>query len=303
VTSPITAVPMTDAEELRVRPLVTQHVRDRRLAAGVHPRLADRAVQRIVANAMDEEQSQPWTLRRDEQDAGWAWVHAREGRSYLADLAVSVDDAAEALAAVRSVLAAQGLEMLVFDVPAGDAVAAAAIAHTDAALQGTQMQLDLSAPVDAPARVALRAMTDDEFAAFFEQLVASYAQDLFDSGAFLDLASATESSARQTDELLPDGRDSLGHHLWTADDGGTAVAILWVFVDGPAAFIYDIEVRAEQRRRGYGREVLDAGARAAIDLGAEVLGLNVFGHNDGARALYESAGYATTEQTFRISLV
>ena len=30
--------------------------------------------------------------------------------------------------------------------------------------------------------------------------------------------------------------------------------------------------------------------------------INVFGHNEGARALYERAGYATTEQTFRLAL-
>jgi hypothetical protein len=28
----------------------------------------------------------------------------------------------------------------------------------------------------------------------------------------------------------------------------------------------------------------------------------VFGHNDGARALYERAGYVTTERTYRIEL-
>ena len=71
---------------------------------------------------------------------------------------------------------------------------------------------------------------------------------------------------------------------------------------GATGYIYDIEVHHDQRRRGYGREVLDAGARAAHDLGAAVLGLNVFGHNDGARALYERAGYATTEQRFRVSV-
>ena len=46
--------------------------------------------------------------------------------------------------------------------------------------------------------------------------------------------------------------------------------------------------------------MLDAGAVAAVDLGARTLGLNVFGHNDGALALYERAGYDTTERTFRV---
>ena len=93
-----------------------------------------------------------------------------------------------------------------------------------------------------------------------------------------------------------------GHHLWSAYDGDTPVGVLWVHVEGPKAYIYDIEVREEQRRRGYGRELLDAGAVASVELGATTLGLNVFGPNDGARALYERAGYATTEQTYRIEL-
>ena len=64
----------------------------------------------------------------------------------------------------------------------------------------------------------------------------------------------------------------------------------WIHVDGAKAYIYDIEVRDEQRRRGYGREMLDAGAAAASELGARTLGLNVFGHNDGARATGRTRG-------------
>ena len=148
-------------------------------------------------------------------------------------------------------------------------------------------------------------MTAAEFAGYRDQLVTAYAQDMVDAGAFTDPAAALAASEQSTVELLPDGVDTSGQHLWTAYDGRRRpdpVGILWIAVDGPKAFIYDIEVREDQRRRGYGREVLDAGARAAVELGATTLGLNVFGHNDGALALYERAGYATTEQTFRIPL-
>jgi hypothetical protein len=47
--------------------------------------------------------------------------------------------------------------------------------------------------------------------------------------------------------------------------------------------------------------MLSAGAVAAVELGARTLGLNVFGHNEGALALYQRAGYDTTERTFRIA--
>ncbi len=299
----ITATPQTGDDRQAHWTEVEGRILDRRLVAGVHPELAARAAARIARN-VEGDGSQSWLLRDGDPlgTVGTAWTHARDRRSYLADLAVPVDRAAEALLAIAQELAAQGLEILILDVPADDLVASAAIAGTRADLQGTQMQLDLETAIAAPPRVELRPMTETEFAAYRETLVTAYAQDLFDSGSFLDLESALRSSAAQTEELLPDGLASPGHHLWTAYDGDTPVGILWIHVDGPAAFIYDIEVHTEQRRRGYGREILDAGARAAADLEAEVLGLNVFGQNDGARALYEKAGYATTEQTYRIPL-
>ena len=55
----------------------------------------------------------------------------------------------------------------------------------------------------------------------------------------------------------------------------------------------DIEIRPEFRRRGYGRAVMLLAEEVARTHGAEYLGLNVFGHNPNARALYESLGYET----------
>lgn len=302
----IAAVELLGDEREAVRTALEERILARRLAAGVHPALAARAAGRIFANTTDDEgaRAQAWVLRDLETDLGTAWTQVRDRRAYLADVSVAVEQAAPALAAVVAQLAAQGPEQLTLDVPVHDRVAGAMLAAvgTRATLQSTQMQLDLAAPVGAPPRVTLRPMTDAEFATYAQRLVSTYAQDLLDSGAFLDLETATASSAAQTDELLPDGLHSPGQHLWTAYADAAPVGVLWIHADGPAGFIYDIEVLPEQRRRGYGREVLDAGAHAAADLGAEVLGLNVFGQNDGARALYEKAGYATTEQSYRVML-
>jgi ribosomal protein S18 acetylase RimI-like enzyme len=289
-------------EQRRVRPGVQRRLLERRLAAGVHPHLARRVAERLTTRALDGDvPPKAWLLHRDAA-VGSAWTHARDGRAYLVDLDVPLADAPDALAALAGVLGPDGVRQVVVDVVTGEAVLTAAVSSAEAILQATQMQLDLGATVAAPRRVVLQPMSEVEFATYRAQLVATYAQDLLDAGAFSDLGSALESSARQTDDLLPEGLRSPGHHLWTATDGAIPVGLLWIHADGPAAFIYDIEVAPEQRRRGYGREILDAGARAAVDLGAEVLGLNVFGHNDGARAMYEKAGYATTEQTFRIAL-
>ena len=243
-----------------------------------------------------------WEVRRDGRTLGTAVTGVRRSGPLLTGLDVPRDTASDALDALLEAVRELGNESLVVDVATGDTVLAAALHGRDARLVATQMRLDLSHPVDPPDRVRLRAMTHDEFATYREHLVTSYAQDMVDAGAFDGLPAALTASEQSTQELLPQGPDSPGHHLWSAVDGDTVVGILWIHAEGSNAFIYDIEVREEQRRRGYGREILDAGAVAARALGAGVLGLNVFGHNEGARALYERAGYDTTEQTFRVTL-
>ena len=187
------------------------------------------------------------------------------------------------------------------DVPADDPVLEVALAGRPLQLQATQMLLDLADVPAPPARVALRAMTAAEFEGYRDQLITAYAQDMLDAGAFTDRDRALEASVASTEQLLPDGLDTRAStsgrpttaRRWSRSCGSPST--------GPTGYIYDIEVHHDQRRRGYGREVLDAGARAAHDLGARELGLNVFGHNDGARTLYERAGYATTERTYRLA--
>ncbi len=247
-----------------------------------------------------------WEVRRDGRALGTAVTGVRRSGPLLTGLDVPEDAASGVLDALLGAMRERGEQALVVDAATGDAVLEAALHGRDIRLVATQMLLDLAAPVSPPERVTLRPMTGAEFAGYRDQLVTAYAQDMIDAGAFTDPAASLAASEQSTVELLPDGVDTSGQHLWTAYDGQTSdqtrIGILWIAVDGAKAFIYDIEVREEQRRRGYGREVLDAGARAALDLGATTLGLNVFGHNEGALALYERAGYATTERTFRIAL-
>jgi ribosomal protein S18 acetylase RimI-like enzyme len=240
-----------------------------------------------------------WEVRRGDEAIGTATTNVRRGGPLIKGLAVPEADATEALDALLGELADRGAASVAIDVKVDDPVLTAAIAGREITLTATQMRLDLALPVDVPGRVVLRPMTT-EFPAYRERLVSEYARDIFDIGAFADFEAALDASEQSTRELLPDGPATAGQHLWSAYDRDTPVGILWIAVDGPKAYIYDIEVHADHRRRGYGREILDAGALAARDLGAEVLGLNVFGHNDAARALYERAGYVTTERSYRI---
>ena len=112
--------------------------------------------------------------------------------------------------------------------------------------------------------------------------------------------------ADDLDRLLPDGLATAGHRLWTAYDGTDAVGVVWVQLqdrsDGLHAFGYELEVREDLRRRGYGRAVVAAAFRACRDLGVQTVGLSVFGFNAGARALYEELGFRLTAQTMVLVL-
>ena len=79
------------------------------------------------------------------------------------------------------------------------------------------------------------------------------------------------------------------------DDSGAAVGSLWVFVDEPKkrAFIYNIEIDAAQRGKGYGRRALELLEETLRPQGVTRIALNVFGDNAIAQALYRKIGYYT----------
>jgi ribosomal protein S18 acetylase RimI-like enzyme len=60
------------------------------------------------------------------------------------------------------------------------------------------------------------------------------------------------------------------------------------------AYICDIRIRPEYQRQGHATRALAAVEEEARKFGPGGLGLQVFGHNAGARALYEKHGYQTT---------
>ena len=208
-----------------------------------------------------------------------------------------------AAAAVSSLLDQLGEEVreLSLGLHPGDTATAAVVESFAPQLVATNMVLDLSLPVRDDDRVVLRPMTEDEFARFMDATVDSYAESLHDSGAQPTLDAALAESRRQHDELLPDGLATAGMHLWRALAGDRDVGLLWIHVDGAWSFIYDIEMEEAVRGQGLGTATLRAGARAAREAGATHLGLNVFGHNDGARRLYAREGYATTEEFYTLA--
>ena len=140
-------------------------------------------------------------------------------------------------------------------------------------------------------RIRLREVRDDELPAFLEALRRFYIVDL-ERNARLTRVEAEEKATRDHAALLPDDRPLAGHHLLAVEDEhGAVIGRLWFAERPTGAFLYAIDLDEDVRRRGYGREAMQAFEALARERGAAYLSLNVFGGNDIARSLYRSLGY------------
>lgn len=151
--------------------------------------------------------------------------------------------------------------------------------------------------------VQLIPMTPAEFDAWLASSVKTYADEKVRAGSW-EAADALERSAGEHEKLLPQGLASVDNYLYTimgetaADEAPAPVGVLWFAVPPwkpPMAFVYDFLIYEPYRRRGYARQALLALEDKVRPLGLETIGLHVFGHNHGARALYERAGFEITD--------
>lgn len=144
--------------------------------------------------------------------------------------------------------------------------------------------------------IELSAMPQERFPAYRDNLVREYARDKVRAGVWSP-EEAPRKAAEDVEGLLPDGTHTKAHYLYLLRDPATGdeVGVVWIAVldagPGRSAWIYDLEVHEGFRRRGYATQTLQAVEQRAAELGAASVGLQVFGHNPGARALYEKAGY------------
>jgi GNAT superfamily N-acetyltransferase len=144
----------------------------------------------------------------------------------------------------------------------------------------------------------LRPMTQAEYDTTIGEIIEGYAEQNVTSGRWT-AEDALEKSRQATDALLPKGMTSDGHHFFVMDENGAAAGYLWVNIDAsgskPQAFIYDIEVRDNYRRRGFARQSLIDLEAWCAGRGVVQMSLHVFSFNTGAISLYEQAGYRTTD--------
>ncbi len=254
-----------------------------------------------------------WTVRAGDDEVGDLWLRVRplsaEVEAYVFDVELVPEARGRGLGRATMLAAedaARGLGATVMrlNVFGHNSPAVRLYESLGYVVAGATMtcRLDVERPTgdERGPRVELRPMTPGEYVVFRPRLEADYAANLARSGV-MPVAEARRKAADELTALLPHGRLSEGHLLWTAYDGTRAVGEAWVHLrprsDGLHAFGYQLEVREDLRRHGYGRAVVAAALRACRERGAVSAGLSVFGFNDGARRIYEALGFELTAQT------
>jgi ribosomal protein S18 acetylase RimI-like enzyme len=141
----------------------------------------------------------------------------------------------------------------------------------------------------------LRRITNAEFATWLTQAVAAYAADKVTSGAW-SRANALDRSRKEHDALLPEGKDTPDHHLFSiVDASGAPVGTLWFAVehrgDTRVAYVYNVVVLPEHRRQGFALRAFAALEDEVQRMGLAGIALHVFEHNTAAQALYRKLGF------------
>ncbi|MGR3208913.1 GNAT family N-acetyltransferase [Bacillus glycinifermentans] len=148
-------------------------------------------------------------------------------------------------------------------------------------------------------KVRLTPMSDKDFTAYRSYSIEHYAMEKVKAGTWT-LAEALEKAEEQLRKLLPNGKESTNHRLFSIiNENKDVIGWLWVYADPhhpqKEAFIYDFGLYEAYRGHGNGRQALLALEEEARRLGIEKLSLHVFAHNKTARRLYEKMNFEVTD--------
>ena len=150
--------------------------------------------------------------------------------------------------------------------------------------------------------ISLVELDEAPYQEYRDHLVRDYAADKVRAGAWSE-SEAQIRAAKDVDGLLPEGPATQGHFLYSVreDAADAEVGTVWFALRdsgvGRYVWIYDIIINENFRRRGYASRTLELVEARAKELGAKSVELHVFGHNQGAQALYAKVGYSVTSIT------
>ena len=145
---------------------------------------------------------------------------------------------------------------------------------------------------------ALIPMTEAEYSHYVLGAVPSFAAEKATSGEWTQ-EEALNLSRKAFQKLLPRGLNTPDHYLYTVQDGaGNPVGVLWMAAikrgDQRIAYVYEIGIKPEHRRKGFAKGALLRLEGIAREMGLSGIALHVFGHNKQAQALYSGLGYQPT---------
>lgn len=149
--------------------------------------------------------------------------------------------------------------------------------------------------------IRLEPMDEATYETWLEVTIRDYAQEKVEAGNWLP-SDALERARLSFAELLPEGRATAGHELrLMLNEAGERVGYTWWVPEdrpfGRVAYIYDLAVHPEHRRKGYAQAALAQIEAYARERGFIGVQLSVFGWNAGARQLYLRAGFVETNVT------
>ncbi|MFJ2831149.1 GNAT family N-acetyltransferase [Streptomyces sp. NPDC087263] len=147
-------------------------------------------------------------------------------------------------------------------------------------------------PPGLPAGSRGRPMTQAEYEPWDREGREGYAQDWISRG--VPEAEAYAKSNQGHDQLLPQGLATENMLISVLEHEDKLVGDLWLGERDGSAFVYNVEVRAAHRGKGYGRTLMLLAEAQAVAAGRSRIALNVFAGNTPAERLYESLGYETT---------
>lgn len=259
-------------------------------AAGCSQALARALLERAVEGAED------WTVATD--GAGWIAVGVAEDNGAtvgrIHDLTAPGGRAwAERWCAGRG---ARRVEVRVTGMGAAGPFA-------DYPVRGQNRMRAVPEEPQLPPGLTVRELTEEEFPAWYAAEQAAYVADIVRAGA-LSPPEARAKSDRDFARHLPQGRLTPDHAFYAMEADGAVMGTGWVnhgFLPG-VTFGFSLEVHETYRGRGYGRAAMAVGAWATRQGGDEVMMFNVFGGNEVAMGLYESAGFAVLDELRSLDL-
>ena len=152
--------------------------------------------------------------------------------------------------------------------------------------------------------LALIPMTTAEYASFFEVASDGYARDNVENGRW-NASDAPALAREETKRLLPEGERTPENYLFVLRDTEREadVGYLWygTMTRGTkkVAFLFQIYIHAQFRRKGYGRQAMQVFETEALKSEHNAFALNVSAMNAGALHLYEAVGYSASSLVMR----